>query len=331
MKRILSVVFLSALSVGIVFAQADDRKKAAFQFSFMPFVSTNGLQAKEYTNVVSFNVLSGISKNESAFSFAGLTNIILNDTRGFQFSGLGNYTGNSGKGMQFSGLGNIVKNEYCGFQFSGLGNYIGNKGKGMQFAGLVNIAENYSGFQFAGLINIAKKVKGVQFAGLINIAESSDYPIGLINIIKNGEIGIAVTYNEIGNMVITMRTGGKYTYGIVGIGYNHKAKRNSFVTTGGFGAHIPVTRWLRLNNELTGETLDNFSKYMTFKLGYAFLPAFRINPHFELFGGPSINYLQTDDFKNIGILPDKYIWKKCGNSKYQQVYIGYQVGLQYIF
>ena len=331
MKRVLVTVFLSFLLCGITFSQTGGDKRAAFQFSFMPFMSTNGLQAKEYTNGVSFNLLSGLSKNENVFAFAGLTHIILNDAKGFQFAGLGNYVGNDGKGMMFAGLGNWVQKEYRGFQFAGLGNYTGSDGKGMQFAGLINISKNYSGFQFAGLVNIAKKVKGVQFAGLLNIAESSDWPVALVNIIKDGELGVALTYNEIGSVVVALRSGGKYTYGIVGIGYNHKAEGHSFVTTGGFGAHIHLTPWLMFNNELTGETLDNFSKYVTFKLGYAFLPAFRINPHFELFGGPSINYMQTDDPRNTNILPDKYIWRKYGDSKFQQVYLGYQVGVQYIF
>ena len=69
---------------------------------------------------------------------------------------------------------------------------------------------------------MANDVKGVQWAGLLNIARNSDVPIGLINIIKNGEMGMAVTYDGIGNAVASFRSGGKYTYGILGIGYNHK-------------------------------------------------------------------------------------------------------------
>ena len=329
MKRILVLFFLNFLLCGMTFSQADDNKRAAFQFSFMPLMSTNGLQAKEYSNKVSVNLLSGLSKNEKAFTFAGLTNIVLNDANGFQFAGLGNYIGNNGKGVAFSGLGNVVQNNYSGFQFAGLGNYIGSSGRGMQFAGLVNISKDYSGFQFAGLVNIAKKVNGVQFAGLLNIAESSDWPIALVNIIKNGDLGIAVTYNEIGSMVVALRSGGRHTYGIIGGGYNHKADK--YVVAGGIGAHIHVTRWLALNNELVGETLDNFSKYITFKVGYAFLPAFRLTPHIELFGGPSINYIQTDDLRNVDIIPDKHIWRKSGDTKFQQVYFGYQAGLQYFF
>ena len=109
MKRVLVTVFLSFLLCGITFSQTGGDKRAAFQFSFMPFMSTNGLQAKEYTNGVSFNLLSGLSKNENVFAFAGLTHIILNDAKGFQFAGLGNYVGNDGKGMMFAGLGNWVQ------------------------------------------------------------------------------------------------------------------------------------------------------------------------------------------------------------------------------
>lgn len=235
MKRILVSFFLNFLLCGMTFSQTDDSKRAAFQFSFMPFMSTNGLQAKEYTNKVSINLLSGLSKNEKAFAFAGL----------------------------------------------------------------------------------------------LNIAESSDWPVALVNIIKNGDLGIAATYNEIGSMVVALRSGGRHTYGIVGIGYNHKVNR--YVTAGGLGAHIHVTRWLTLNNELVGETLNNFSKYITFKVGYAFLPAFRLTPHIELFGGPSINYIQTDDLRNVDMIPDKHIWRKFGDTKFQQVYFGYQAGLQYFF
>lgn len=43
------------------------------------------------------------------------------------------------------------------------------------------------GVQFAGLVNVAEEVTGVQFAALVNVAEESDFPIGIINIIKEGE------------------------------------------------------------------------------------------------------------------------------------------------
>jgi hypothetical protein len=141
---------------------------------------------------------------------------------------------------------NTVANSYSGLQFAGMANIAGGM-KGLQFAGLTNIAGDVNGFQFAGLVNVAKNVSGVQFAALINIAENSDCPVGLINLIKNGEKSVAVTYNGIGSTVATFRSGGKYTYGIVGLGYNFNAKWKATVSTGGFGAHINCTPWLRIN------------------------------------------------------------------------------------
>jgi hypothetical protein len=360
MKLYLNVLLL--LVIGILPAMnvsAQSEKKSAVQISFFPPMSTHGADAAQYTNVFSFNILAGISKNETAFTFGSLANIIRNNSSGLQFAGMYNGVGNEGKGILFSGLLNRVGNTYSGLQFAGLSN-INKRMKGMQlaglanfagdvdgfqfagmtnvaknvsgaqFAGLVNVADDAGGFQFAGLVNVAKKASGLQFAGLVNVAESSDYPVGLLNLIKNGEKSISVTYSDIGSTVAAFRSGGKYTYGIVGLGYNFKTKGKAMVSTGGFGAHINCTPWLRINNELSCETVGNFSKETTFRTGYALMPAFKAGKRFEIFGGPTINYLQTDDLNNTDIFPGNSLWKDWGASKLQQVYIGYQLGVQFI-
>lgn len=261
MKKGLLAILFCMVTYGTVFSKTDE-KKSAFQLSFITPLGTNGLHSSQYTNKASFNILVGTSKNEEAFTFGGLSNIIMNNAKGFQLAGLSNYVGNEGQGVQFAGLVNVNKSSFKGFQLAGLVNTAGNMDgfqvggltnvskdtrgfqlaglvnssgaiDGFQLAGLTNIAKDVRGFQFAGLINIAKNVKGVQFAGLVNIADNSDCPIGLVNIIKNGEMGIALTYDGIGNAMVSFRSGGKYTYGILGIGYNHKAKDNSLVTEGG--------------------------------------------------------------------------------------------------
>lgn len=358
----LGVVILFTNSVSGQTVISSQEKESTVHVSFIPPLSTNGSIAGEYTNLFSFNMLVGISKNEKAFTLGGLANIIRNNSAGFQLAGLGNYVGNEGSGVLFSGLTNIVKNSYsgaqvagllnisgavAGFQLAGLGNCVGNEGSGVLFSGLTNIVKNsYSGaqvaglinvsgdvdgFQFAGLINIAKEVSGVQFAGLLNIADRSDYPIGLINIIKEGEMSIAATYNEIGTAGVTFRSGGKVTYGILGVGYNHRTKGDAFTSMGGLGAHININSWLRVNNEITIETLGNFSDEVTFKAGYALMPAFRIGQHVELFGGPSIIFMQTDDPDNYKLFPSNSLWEKERSSKLQQLFVGYQVGMQFLF
>jgi hypothetical protein len=356
--RVLLLVGINMLSAVNVSAQSE--KKSVAQITLVPSISTNGANAAQYTNVFSFNVLVGISENEEALTFGSLANIIGNNSGGLQFAGLYNCVGNEGKGMLFSGLLNTVVNTYSGLQFAGLANITGEmkgfqfaglanttgKMKGFQFAGLANITGEMKGFQFAGLaniagdvvdglqfaglMNVAKNVSGMQFAGLINIAENSDCPVGLINLIKNGEMGVSVTYSEIGSTVATFRSGGKYTYGILGLGYNFKAKGSALVTTGGFGAHINCTSWFRINNELNSETIGNFSKETTFRVGYALMPAFKTGKCLEIFGGPTVNYLQTNDLNNANMFPNNSLWKNWGTSKLQQVYLGYQVGVQFI-
>lgn len=298
MKKILVVML--CLCAHTVFAQTQDSKKSPFQLSFVSPLGTNGLQSSQYTNTVSLNLLAGISKNEEAFTLGGLSNIILNDAKGVQIAGLSNYVGNEGRGFQLAGLVNV------------------NKG-------------GFSGFQLAGLVNIAKDVEGVQLAGLINIAENSDCPIGLINIIKNGEMGIAVTYDGIGNVVASFRSGGKYTYGILGVGYNHKIDRTRLVTEAGLGAHIPVVKWFRINNEIKFSTIGCDSSKPVVNVGYYLLPAFKLGNHFELFGGVSINYMESKNMNTENVFPNHSLWKSYSSTRLQQCYIGYQAGVQYIF
>lgn len=329
MKKILTLL-LCVLTYSTLSAQTSTEKRTTFQLTFFPPLSTNGMYSHQYTNTISINLLAGISQNEEAFTWGGLANVVLNDAKGFQMAGLANYIGNDGQGFQNAGLANINKNRFSGFQMAGLVN-TASEMKGFQFSGLANIASDVNGVQFAGLINIAKDVHGVQFAGLINIAENSDCPIGLINIIKNGEKGIAVTYDAIGSTVVSFRSGGKYTYGILGVGYNHKSSNNSLVTEGGLGAHIPVTPWFRINNELKATSIGNNTDEPVFNAGYSLLPAFRIGKHVELFAGAGINYMDTKDMNNLKMFPNHSLWKKSGSSRMQQLYIGYQFGLQYIF
>jgi len=99
MKKIL-VLILCVLVYSALFAQSNEDKKTVFQLSFVPPLSTNGAYSHQYTNTVSLNLLVGISRNEEAFTWGGISNIILNDAKGFQMAGLSNYVGNDGQGVQ---------------------------------------------------------------------------------------------------------------------------------------------------------------------------------------------------------------------------------------
>ncbi|MDR1557984.1 MAG: hypothetical protein LBS88_13290 [Tannerellaceae bacterium] len=312
-KTVLILILCTVICTG-GFSQTGESKQRGFQFSFIYPVSTNGISAPEYTNTVSFNMLTGISENEKAFTFGGLVNIIRRDAYGLQFAGLYNHIGNNGKGLLFSGLASYAGKNYTGLQFSGL----------------ANISGDISGLQFAGLVNIAKDVKGVQFAGLVNVADNSDYPIGIVNLIKNGEKGIAVTYNETGSMLLSFRSGGRVTYGIIGYGYNHRAGKKSWVVEGGLGMHINCSPHFRINNEIKTENLIS-SENTTFKTGYHLSAAYKFIPQIEVFAGPDISYLYSNDTDNAAMFPRRALWKKHDSSELQQIYIGYQLGIMYLF
>ena len=378
MKKIQSV-FIILLTVFHLSAQMNQGKYVPFHFSFIPPLSSNGINASQYTNGASFSILAGMSANERNFTFASISNVIANEARGLQFAGISNYIGKQGqgvafagitnttkgtyKGVQLAGITNIAKGTYKGVQLAGLlnttkgtykgvqlagitniakGTYKGvqlagllntTKGtyKGVQLAGLLNTSKDITGLQFAGLLNIAGKVRGVQFAGLLNIAEESDCPIGLVNIVKRGEMGIALTYDILGNGIVSFRSGGKYTYGIIGFGYNHKLSGdNKTVAEAGYGVHIPCYSWFQINNEFKVTSTATSDKPFL-NASYSLLPSFKIKKHYNIFGGASLNYSTTTEMDNQTLFPQNNLWKKQTDSRLQQLFIGYLVGIQYIF
>lgn len=301
-------------------------------------------QDNKYQNLPSLNLLLGISYNEPCFTFSPLCNIILNNASGVQFAGLTNHIKNSGKGVEFAGLVNTASHfkglQFAGFtniadhatglQFAGLSNTATKYIRGVQFAGTVNTAGDVNGIQFAGFVNIAKKVRGVQFATLVNVADTCDCPIGIINIIRNGEKGIALTYDINGTGIVSFRSGGKYTYGIIGVGINHRIDGdNKIAIEAGYGVHIPVFEWFRIDNELKATTIGTAENSIN-NFSYSLLPSFIINRHYNIFAGVSINYLFTQS-SNTLFDPCSQLWAKDSNNSHQELYISGQIGVQYIF
>jgi hypothetical protein len=373
MKKFLSAILFTAaiISASILSAQryaaaADDDPQSVIHLSFLPPMSTNGRQAFLYTNDLSFSILAGVSKNERALSLAGLANIVNGNANGFQGAGLLNLVGGRGRGVLAAGLANVVGDYYKGGQFAGLVNVTGKLDgaqfsglvnaagdvegaqftglvnaageiDGMQVGGLANAAGDVEGSQFAGLVNVAGMVSGVQMAGLLNIAASSDYPIGLVNIITDGEMAVGVGYNEIGTVGINFRSGGRVLYGILGAGYNHRAPGNGAVSfTGGIGAHIDLAPKWRINAELASESIWGVrrDRYAS-KSAFALMPAFRFG-QFEIFAGPSVNHMQTSDVDMYGLFPKNPLWEKEWAPEHRsgphlhQLFIGWQTGIQFI-
>lgn len=272
----------------------------------------------------------------SGGQFAGFGNFISGDASRAQFAGFGNFVDGDFSGVQFAGFGNVIDGDFSGVQLSGAMNVAGIDLNGVQFAGLANvIGGDVRGVQFAGLFNFAYNVCGTQ-VGVVNVANQNDTPIGLVNIIKHGEMGVALTYNDLGTVAATFRSGSRITYGILGLGYNTKLNSdNAWSIVGGIGAHINVAKWLRLNNELIYETMDVFGwkkdEDVSFRAGYSLLPAFRMGKHFEIFGGPGIYYQQSKDSAFRNIFASNPLWDDVDGRKLRQLTIGWQAGVQFVF
>ncbi|WP_025146831.1 hypothetical protein [Pedobacter jeongneungensis] len=324
---------------------AQEARKDKVNIGIVYPISTNGTHALLDTNVFSFNLLAGVSAAEKGLSFAGISNIVRKDARGAQFAGFSNHIGGkaqgaqlagfintygSGNGVAIAGFTNIAK-ENSGTQVSGFLNWSGKNVSALQLSGFMNKAANVKGSQIAGFINIAKKVKGIQLSGFINVADSSDYPIGIINIVKNGEKSIALTTNQNLTTMATFRSGGKVLYGIIGAGYNFKNKDEVYAFEAGLGAHFFQSEHFRLNAELTSGTLQNFKRGNYFKSTFQLMPSLRIGPHLEIFAGPSFNFISTDTEEGK-TLQKHYVktWDRKDNTLHG-MFFGYTGGLAISF
>lgn len=309
-------------------------------------LSTNGLQAAHIQNGFSLHALVGVSNSEQSCVISGLASIVKNDAHGAMISGLMNTaleangvqvagllnTASDVKGLQIAGLLNTAA-AANGMQISGLVN-MGIHVEGVQIAGLSNFSRSTTGLQIsglvnttkdagnqiAGLINIAGKVKGVQISGLLNIAEESDFPLGLINIIKNGEMQLGLSIDEAGSTLMSFRSGGRYTYGIVSSGFNFRSAQLRYVLESGLGMHMPLSPSLRLNMEMTGTVMSDMWTVANFKSTARLTGEWHLTKGCSLFAGPSLNYAEIVD--NIEVNEYLRLWQFPRYGYQNQLYLG---------
>lgn len=289
-------------------------------------LSTNGKTAQLDTNDFSLHLIAGISRQENNFLIAGVAGIVKGDAKGTMISGVYNQVGGHAKGVQVAGLINRIQQDAEGAQIAGLINQSG-RAQGIQIAGLMNRSGDAT-TQVAGLVNVAKRVSGVQVAGLINIAEQSDYPIGILNFIKEGEQQIGIAVDEEGSTTVALRSGGRVLYGIVGLGYNFKHEEARYVVEAGIGAHLVSAGAFRLNAEVASAAMTNFEDGVYGKQRLGVLAGFRITPGIELFAGPTLNHLLTES-DQTDLRDGRYLWSWDGDDVHSGFFVGGMVGVQF--
>ncbi len=271
----------------------------AYQVSLMPRISSQGLFNSQVVNQVSLNIIGGHTAGVNGVEVGGLFNVNQQDVRYFQTAGLFNLVGRRVEGVQVAGASNIVVREVSGMQVAGVSNRAAAV-SGTQLAGVFNVAADLRGFQVAGIVNVADRVRGVQLAGLVNVADSSDYPIGLVNLVKNGRRSVGIALDGSGMASLTFRSGGKVMYGLAGVGYRLDGGAQRYGLETGLGAHLLAAGMFGLDAEVANLISTGFSKSSMAQLSLRLLPQFRIGHHWGVTAGPALTYRRPDAGRGEG-------------------------------
>ncbi|MES2061919.1 MAG: hypothetical protein V4456_08370 [Bacteroidota bacterium] len=286
-----------------------------------------------------FNIVGG---NTYGVQLAGLYNQVFNNASGFQAAGALNKTHTFSGGVQLAALGNITDhisgvqiaglynktNTLNGMQFSGFINRT-HSAKGLQLTTLLNSSKEKIGSQIAGVANIASKVNGVQIAGLFNMADSSDYPIALLNFIKNGKKTIAISTDEFLFTHVDFRSGGRVFYGLIGGGYKFTNEPLKYAVDAGFGVHVKNGTFFTMDAEYVYRATfgDKNKSYKGNSL--KLLPGFKLNRTLQLFAGPSFNLTSFDKENSVNI-PGWELSRHTGDPNITVMHVGITGGLQIV-
>ena len=315
----------------------------------------NGVQISGVANVVGEDVhgvqASGVVNtnlgNMDGVQLAGVINRVKGDIKGLQMSGAINsaaaksldsipYRGWNG---QISGGINLHGGERINLQVGGVYNQA-NSVDGLQISGAINMVRGITnGVQISGIYNQTDKLRGIQI-GLINFADTIEngFPIGLVNIIKNGYHKWELSTDESFYFNAAYKTGGKNLYSFLKIGAG-KYLNAAY----GIGCTSNTNRKFSVNLDVSGSSLFNTdSDYDVFagdlyraQLGLTI----KLNKNITLSTGPSYNFCSPDkeqnqiskinfSSKNTMYFGNYYLDKAVATLK-NQYWLGWQFGLRF--
>lgn len=142
----------------------------AYQFSFVPGLSTHGKMNAQVISKTSINLIGGYSGGVDAVEIGGVFNIDKKDVKSLQLAGVFNIVGGNVKGVQAACVFNQVEGSAEGVQIGGLFNMVKKEVKGIQIATLYNKAKSIKGLQI-GFINHTETQEGTSI-GFINISKN---------------------------------------------------------------------------------------------------------------------------------------------------------------
>ncbi len=284
-----------------------------YQISMTPGLSSHGFIRSQIVNKFSLNIIGGATAGVSGVELGGVFNINQYDMRGVQVGGVFNAVGGNVGGAQLAGIANRVFASVNGVQVAGVINKADTV-RGVQLAGIANTAKEAKGtvqiagllnnsaadvgIQVAGIVNKAKGVKGFQLAGIVNIADSNDYPIGLLNLIKNGERNLSLAIDEESYLGLQFRSGGRVLYSILSVqAALADDGQSKYAFEAGLGAVLLRRKKFSVRGEIVSRNhlTDKFKMLDNHRSSFRIIPAYQLSNSLSLFLAPSFNYAEKDE------------------------------------
>jgi hypothetical protein len=233
---------------------------------------------------------------------ASVVNFAKQDIDGAQL-GTVSIGGGSLVGAQL-GVVNLLAGSVEGNQ-SGVVNVASGDVRGAQL-GVVNIAHGgVDGVQL-GTTNVATgEVRGTQ-VGVFNYADVSDYPVGVVSVVRRGRTSVDGWVTESGIGMAGVRHGGRVIHNVYGVGYRAgSASGWSFAL--GIGARLELSQKAHIDFETIAYWVQRNAPFVEdaqiASAGASF--GYALTPVFGLFAAPTFNVLVTPDKELAGVGP---IW-----------------------
>ncbi len=346
-----------------------DTTSLGFQFSFVPYVGTNGINSGNFVNDYSFNLLGGYSAGTRKLELGGLFNINRSDMTGVQLAGLFNQVGGKVDGVQLAGLFNsnldsveavqlagllnFSTGPIDGVQVAGLANFSPRKISGVQVAGVMNFtAAEVEGSQVAGvlnftpkdvkgsqvgLVNFAHKVDGFQL-GFLNYADSmSGVPVGFLSFVRTGYHTLELGINEVTPLNLAFRTGKREFFTFPFIGIRPEIDEQLTWSFGyGVGTAPRLGKKTYLNIELSSEQLSKGGVEALNLVNRFYLGGeYQVGKKMAVYAGPTLNF-RVYDTSFLGH-PDLFVFSgpNFQNEKYypedlgSQLWFGFRAGMRF--
>jgi len=320
-----------------------------FQAAGVVASAGNGLDGAQLAGVV--NIVSG---DVEGSQIGGVVNIADGEVVGAQAAGIANIASREVTGLQGAAIANIDGTNMTGVQAAAVSNVVNGHAAAVQGAAIANVAKSLSGVQVSGVANwVERDVTGIQVSatanycgervhgvqvGVVNIAKSSDFSLGIVNIMWEGRTHLEFWGNDSGFMNVGLKHGGDYWHSIYAIGYQPGIEEEATSAALGVGGHLPVSDRLFLDFDLLSqwvrdEGIRNVHLDPNVIATFRIVAGFRILDWLTVFGGPSANLLVSGQKEN----PGRYAafgadvnWAEGngGDNPTVQAWPGFAVGVQ---